>query len=78
MNSSRKSYLAGTGATDKVISRSSSVGDSASPLALGVENDSVSTGRSTSKDTAGPRDAILASIPHVISLTATHFRGNSS
>lgn len=47
--------LGSTGATDKVVSRGSGVGDGASPDTLGVEDDSVCARRPTGENTASPR-----------------------
>jgi hypothetical protein len=59
---SEESCLAGATAANKVVSRSSGVGNGTSPLAFGVEDDSVSTRRATSKDTTGPETALLITI----------------
>lgn len=47
--------LGSTGATDKVVSRGSGMGDGASPDTFGVEDDSVCARRATGENTASPR-----------------------
>lgn len=54
--------LRSASAADKVISRCPGVGDGASPLSLGVENNSISTGRPSSENAALPK--INMSVQH--------------